>query len=180
MMGAGGPKAIASDSVRLPVVSDPVAIGDKPVAAEDPSLIHPWDIPQGKDTTRTLRDDNTWTTRTSGDWDNELSEDPQAAKAAADAALPQKIDIAGNYPNPFNAETNIRFNLQAADAVTLEIFNLLGQTVRSEQLTGLSAGRHVWNWDGRVTGGQSAPSGVYFYRISTTNSSAIAKMVLLK
>ena len=64
--------------------------------------------------------------------------------------------------------------------VELRIFNLIGQIVRDVKLSSLSAGVHSWTWDGRVGDGQTAPSGIYFYRITSGDSSVLGKMVLLK
>jgi flagellar hook assembly protein FlgD len=86
----------------------------------------------------------------------------------------------GNYPNPFNAQTRIRFTLKTAGDVEVRIFNLLGQTVRQARLAGLTAGSHSWVWDGRVHRGGTAPSGVYFYRVESGGSAAVQRMVLLK
>jgi len=90
------------------------------------------------------------------------------------------VALLRNFPNPFNAQTRIEFQLEADSPVKLRIYNLLGQTVRETAWARLSAGDHGWTWDGRSERGDVVPSGVYFYQIETDGGSAIHKMVLLK
>ena len=96
------------------------------------------------------------------------------------ATRPEQVGELNNFPNPFNAQTNIRFTLAVSGNAEIEIFNLLGQSVRKTTLTGLSAGAQSWTWDGRAGDGPIVPSGIYFYRVISGSSSAISKMVLLK
>jgi hypothetical protein len=87
-----------------------------------------------------------------------------------------------NYPNPFNPTTNIDFTLQNDGYVTVRVFNLLGQEVSTLlNREDLSAGSYS-----RVFDASNMPSGVYFYRISVSNTNGqeifqdVKKMVLLK
>ncbi len=74
-----------------------------------------------------------------------------------------------NYPNPFNPTTIIKFTLPRAAKVRLEIFNILGQRVRTLVNGKLPAGVRQVLWDGTDDAGQSVASGIYFYRITITN-----------
>ena len=94
--------------------------------------------------------------------------------------IPEKIGMLVSYPNPFNAQTRIEFQLGVAGAVRLEVYNLLGQLVQRVDWANLPAGRHSWTWDGSDASRRTAPSGVYFARIEVGGSSALHKMVLLK
>ena len=81
----------------------------------------------------------------------------------------------GNYPNPFNPSTKIEFTLPAPAQVHLDVYNVLGQKVVTLIDMPLSAGKHSVTWDG-----QSAPSGVYYYRLTAGNFTQNRKMLLLK
>ena len=100
--------------------------------------------------------------------------------------VPQAYALAQNYPNPFNPSTRISFSLPQAGAVTLTVFNLLGQQVATLANGPMGAGNHGVAWDGRDAAGRGVASGVYFYRIEVKGPdgggvySAMRKMVLLK
>ncbi|MDE0019810.1 MAG: PQQ-binding-like beta-propeller repeat protein [Candidatus Poribacteria bacterium] len=90
-----------------------------------------------------------------------------------------------NYPNPFNPETWIPFDLAQRSAVTIAIYNSTGQTVRRMELDELAAGSYrakgkAAYWDGRDALGAPAASGVYFVRIEAGSFSETRRMVLLK
>jgi hypothetical protein len=89
--------------------------------------------------------------------------------------LPRAFSVAQNYPNPFNAGTNIGFALPRGSEVKVEIYNLLGQKIVTLFEGQLPAGHHSVTWDA-----SDAASGVYFYKISAGDYSAIRMMTLLK
>lgn len=70
-----------------------------------------------------------------------------------------------NSPNPFNAETEIRFHLPQNASVELTIYSITGQTVRKLTQGDRNAGHHVLVWDGTNEQGVPLPSGVYFSRL---------------
>ena len=70
--------------------------------------------------------------------------------------------------------------LPTASAVRLEVFNLLGQTVATLLDETMSAGLHAAEWNGHDARGNEAASGVYFYRLSTGETSLVKKMVLVR
>jgi hypothetical protein len=90
------------------------------------------------------------------------------------------FEVKGNFPNPFNPETVIKFNLPQASAVTLKVYNILGQAVNTLVDEPLSAGSHSVMWDGKNAQGRDVASGVYFYRISAGGYESIQKMTLLR
>lgn len=101
--------------------------------------------------------------------------------------LPTTIALLRNYPNPFNPETRIEYELRLNGAElgkshTLTIYNLLGKELRrwaflNDQLTI----RRTVVWDGRDAAGRQLPSGVYFYRLSAgTGMAAVGKMLLAR
>ncbi|MBD3234045.1 MAG: T9SS type A sorting domain-containing protein [candidate division Zixibacteria bacterium] len=88
---------------------------------------------------------------------------------------PAGFELLGNYPNPFNAQTNITFNLSDTKNVKLEIHNLLGQRVATLVNSNLAAGQHTVSWDA-----SHHSSGVYFYRLQAGDQIIAKKMHLLK
>ncbi len=90
-----------------------------------------------------------------------------------------------NYPNPFNPETWIPFDLAQESAVTISVYNSAGQMVRRMEMGQLAAGSYrakekAAYWDGRDALGAPAASGVYFVRIEAGSFSETRRMVLLK
>ncbi|HEY3295804.1 MAG TPA: S8 family serine peptidase [bacterium] len=79
------------------------------------------------------------------------------------------------YPNPFNNTVNIQFELTADAAVRLDVFNLLGQKVATLVNQPMKAGSHTYSWSG-----ESASSGVYFYRFQAGTHVETQKLMLLK
>ncbi len=89
--------------------------------------------------------------------------------------------ISGNYPNPFNPETTIKYNLIGKiQTPQIEIYNIKGQLVKSLDLPG-KPGLNTIVWNGKSDAGKKASSGVYFYRLINENKTvATKKMLLLK
>jgi len=87
----------------------------------------------------------------------------------------------GNYPNPFNPETQIRFSIGNQENVKLFIYDMMGRQVNS-LINGetFKSGYHVVNWRGVDNDGNKVPSGVYIYRIKAGDFIADKKMLLLK
>lgn len=85
-----------------------------------------------------------------------------------------------NFPNPFNPETTLRFSLPSADIVSLDIFNLKGQKVRSFNKMQLATGNHSIVWNATDDKGNRLPSGIYMYRMTAGNYSRTRKMILMK
>jgi hypothetical protein len=85
-----------------------------------------------------------------------------------------------NYPNPFNASTNIQFTLPQNGQVALRIYNIHGQLVRGLRDEPMAAGCHHVHWDGLNDLGERAASGVYFCRLEYGGMVKAVKMVLVK
>ncbi len=94
--------------------------------------------------------------------------------------LPDGFELKQNYPNPFNPETFIEFSLPRASHVSLEVYNLLGRRVKTLVNGHLSAGSRVVTWDGTDDSGRPASSGVYFYKLNSSEFNETKKMVLMK
>jgi len=85
-----------------------------------------------------------------------------------------------NYPNPFNSITLIRFGLSSRSQVKIEIFNVLGQRIKTLIDQELEPGLREVSWDGKNNKGEGLTSGVYFCRIKAGEVSRSRKMLLLK
>lgn len=90
---------------------------------------------------------------------------------------PENFFLHNNYPNPFNGFTTIKFDVPFPSNVSLTIYNILGQKIRSLYNGFTDAGSTNVRWDGRDEFGRIVASGVYFYHLLTP-SSAIAKKLL--
>jgi|GEM_PF-2477710 len=102
------------------------------------------------------------------------------AEEAPAAGHPSAFRLDPNYPNPFNACTQISFHLPVDGPVTVEIFNPTGQLVRTLVRARLPAGHHLVSWDGSDQAGRPVGSGLYFCRLQAGNSTAARKIVLLR
>lgn len=85
-----------------------------------------------------------------------------------------------NFPNPFNPETSIKYDLAEAKFVTLDIHTLTGQVIRTLVSKNQSAGRYQVRWDGKDDKGRPVASGTYYYNLKTDQFSDVKKMQLLK
>jgi hypothetical protein len=93
--------------------------------------------------------------------------------------LPNDMGIS-NYPNPFNAETKISFNLAESGPVDLKIYDITGRAVRQLVHEDRPAGLSQLIWDGRNDNGSNLVSGVYFARLVTGSVAKTHRLVLLK
>lgn len=116
---------------------------------------------------------------------------PEAMRALAylqqllATARPEKTQLLANYPNPFNPETWIPYELATDTNVKITIYNAQGRVVRTLSLGQQSAGYYTAreqaaHWDGRNTLGEQVANGVYFYQLETDEMSALRKLVILK
>jgi flagellar hook assembly protein FlgD len=99
--------------------------------------------------------------------------------------MPEAFALLQNHPNPFNAMTDIRY--QIADGrspvhTALKIYNVLGQEVRMLVDAYQDGGYYSITWDGRDDRGNGVPSGVYLYRLSVDGGewSEVREMVLIR
>ena len=95
--------------------------------------------------------------------------------AVASESLPTEFGLNQNYPNPFNPTTEIAFALPNASMVTLEVYNVVGQRVAVLADGTFGAGNHIVTWDA-----SAMSSGVYFYRLVTSEFVDTKKMLLVK
>ncbi|MFA5498459.1 MAG: FlgD immunoglobulin-like domain containing protein [Candidatus Cloacimonadia bacterium] len=91
-----------------------------------------------------------------------------------------KTLLKGNYPNPFNPTTTIEFSVVEPSDVTIEIYNILGQKVKTLTSSFYNSGDHQLVWNGKDDNGRDLASGIYFSKMSTPRMTAIKKMVMMK
>ncbi len=91
-----------------------------------------------------------------------------------------KFELHQNYPNPFNPLTTIKYNLLHSRHVTLEVYNILGQKVKTLVNTKQEIGLHTVVWDAKDDFNRKAASGIYIYQLSVGSYIYSKKMTLLK
>jgi hypothetical protein len=98
-----------------------------------------------------------------------------------DGITPNEFQLNQNYPNPFNPETTISYQLAVNGDVTLKIYDMLGQEVRTLINENKPVGYHSVVWNGTDNSGRQVSSGVYFYQLQSGNNiSQIKKLLLIK
>ena len=94
--------------------------------------------------------------------------------------LPKDYVLYNNFPNPFNPETSIKFQLPQQDHVVIKIFNMMGQEIRTLVDEDKAPGTYQIKWDGKNDWGNFAPSGNYVYRMQTKKFKDARRMIFLK
>jgi len=89
----------------------------------------------------------------------------RGATAASETFIPSTFQLEANYPNPFNPETVISFQLPVSSEVKLAIYSITGQLVRTLVDGEMAVGRHSLHWDGRNELGRVVVAGMYLYKI---------------
>ena len=90
------------------------------------------------------------------------------------------ISELSNYPNPFNSNTSISFNLQKSGTADLKIYNLKGQLVRTLNSGNIAKGTKSFTWDGTDTNGKNVGLGVYFCRLESAGQTLTKKIVRVR
>jgi hypothetical protein len=93
---------------------------------------------------------------------------------------PSEFELYQNYPNPFNPETKIEYTLKKTGHVTLYIYNILGEKVKTLLDQDQPAGLYRIDWDGKNDNGKFVPSGLYLYKLEVNGFSEAKRMLLLK
>ena len=94
--------------------------------------------------------------------------------------LPKTYALSQNYPNPFNYRTQLEYSLPKTSFVTIDIFNILGQPVRTLVDGRMDPGRHKIVWNGKNNGGLEVVSGIYFVRMKSNSFKKVREMLFLK
>ena len=94
--------------------------------------------------------------------------------------IPDDFSLGNNFPNPFNPKTKIPFSLPEPSFVSVMIYDLKGQHIRTLLNENKMTGYHTVLWDGKDKKGLQVSSGMYYYGIKTPNFNKFKKLVLLK
>jgi subtilisin-like proprotein convertase family protein len=111
-------------------------------------------------------------------WEMDVTPSAETAPPKSSPA-PQQFALLGNFPNPFNSTTEIRFSLPRTMPMELVLYNLLGQRVRTLASGSIEAGVHVIRWNGCDDHGKPLSSGLYFAQLKNSRTSSMAKLMLL-
>jgi hypothetical protein len=159
------------NSFTTPVVDDQTGAISFQLANLDEGVSYYWRVRAGNNTCG----DGNWSATklfTAGT--------PTGVDGPTEPSLPTEFALLQNHPNPFNACTTIEFALPIACHVTLDIYNLTGQKVKTLLDTRMASGHKSVVWDGTNDDGEAVASGVYLYKMSAGNELASRKMLLLK
>ncbi len=94
--------------------------------------------------------------------------------------LPEDTELFQNYPNPFNPSTEIRFSISRETKLSLTIYSMTGEQIKTLAAGNYSSGNYSYIWDGRNNRNEIVPSGVYIYSLATDNKKYSKKMIFLK
>ncbi|MEE8418156.1 MAG: FlgD immunoglobulin-like domain containing protein [candidate division Zixibacteria bacterium] len=97
-----------------------------------------------------------------------------------DGSRPETFALPGKDPNPFNPTTEIIFAAPRSGHVRLEVYNIIGQKVKTLLDETVATGLKAVTWDGRSDRGYPVASGIYYYRLSTVDGNDVKKMTFLK
>lgn len=117
---------------------------------------------------------------TSADFFAILSDTTDVVEEKREKSIPQTFVLHQNYPNPFNPSTKIEFSLPRRTRVTLDIYNIAGQNVKGLVDEELPSGHWSVVWNGEDDNGVEVASGVYLYRLRTSEYTQTEKMLLVR
>ncbi|MBN1351614.1 T9SS type A sorting domain-containing protein [candidate division KSB1 bacterium] len=126
-----------------------------------------------------------------GDWNGDFDLDavvavnskkgsPAAVDDISGANNPAEFELAQNYPNPFNPETSITFSIDYKRHIQIDVYNTMGQLVKTLVNHVASRGVHRISWDGRNDKGTAVSSGIYICRLRSGNHIFTRKMMLTR
>ena len=95
-------------------------------------------------------------------------------------AMPNRFELKGNYPNPFNPSTSIAYSIDLNSNVNVTVYSLLGEEIATLFAGDVTPGTHEVRWNGVDNAGVAVASGVYIYRVEANNQALTGKMMLLK
>jgi len=109
-----------------------------------------------------------------------VSDQPVGVEDDIDSQIPLAFDLKQNYPNPFNPTAIIGYQIPQSNHVTLEVYNALGEKVRTLINQVQETGYYQIEWNGKNDAGSQLSSGIYLYRITAGNYVKVMKMILLR
>ena len=108
------------------------------------------------------------------------SVDDHGQKNQLTTVIPERFILEQNYPNPFHHQTTVRIHIPKSCELSLNVFNLLGQQVKSLLMKNVAPGLIESRWDGRNDQGRIVPNGIYFYVLETEDIRLIKKVLFLR
>ena len=93
---------------------------------------------------------------------------------------PVDFELSQNYPNPFNPTTTIAYSVSETEIVTLKVYNLRGEEVKTLVDGKVNVGKHYVDWDATDNSGQKVTSGLYLYVLKIANQKLSKSMIFLK
>ena len=154
-------------------------------AFDDASAAPP--LPQGADLAPTAAEIRNWlnAARAIDVGDVTVARGIKALERLLESVAPGKTALLANYPNPFNPETWLPYQLAEDAAVRLTIYEIAGAAVRRLEMGHQRAGYYTDRgraayWDGRNSSGEPVPSGIYFYELATPSFRDVRRMVIVK
>ena len=94
--------------------------------------------------------------------------------------VPNEVIISQNYPNPFNPETTLQYSIPTDGLVSIKVYDILGNKIKTLIEQWKSAGAHTEMWNGQNDNSQAVSSGVYFYQIKVGDKQVTKKMIFAK
>ncbi|MCP4633372.1 MAG: T9SS type A sorting domain-containing protein, partial [candidate division Zixibacteria bacterium] len=105
---------------------------------------------------------------------------PTSVDNPTEPVLPADYALGQNYPNPFNPSTRIDYSVPVNSNINIEVFNIIGQKVKTLVDGNAVAGNHSVTWNGTSENGSKVSSGVYFYRLSVEDEVFVKRMTFTK
>jgi len=97
-----------------------------------------------------------------------------------DAGLPGEFKLLGNFPNPFNPVTKLKFDIDYRSNVIVTIYNILGNEITTLQNGEMNPGRYSMTWNATNDQGKNMPTGMYLYKVTSDSRVLTGKMLLMK
>ena len=106
---------------------------------------------------------------------------PESIESELNTILPAEFSLGENFPNPFNPSTIIPVSIPEESGLTLKVYDILGQEIRTIFNGTKEAGKHYFGWDGTNYLNKQVAAGIYLYRLNTNQGHTfVGKMVLVK
>nr|MBN2277210.1 tandem-95 repeat protein [candidate division Zixibacteria bacterium] len=172
-------KAADGSVVGYGAIGDGGKFGFVPVYGDDPSTVEREGLKPGEEFILVIDGVETNETFTWSENGGKLELGTLTARTGG-GLLPEEFGLSQNYPNPFNPTTTISFSVPSAMSATVEIYNILGEKVRTVFDGIAQPGRNDVIWDGVNENGEAVASGIYFYRMKAGSFNESRKMVLMK
>ena len=134
----------------------------------------------GVDTLRLLMDDDGDMGYDHANWADPILYEKITSIEDKNDLLPTTTELFGNYPNPFNPSTTIAYQLHKPAKVKIDVFNVIGQKVKTLVDAPQKIGSYKVNWNSVNDAGSKVSSGIYFYRLKADDFTQVKKMILLR